>query len=97
MLKMLTTHALTCDGDGCNAYHVPSGHYDVTDRGDAVILSDAVHATRGAAEAGWAVHTEDGPQKRLHLCPPCAKTRAARQEAAHRDGEQMTLTTPDGA
>lgn len=85
MLKMLTTHALTCDGDGCNAYHVPSGHYDVTDRVDAVILSDAVHATRGAASAGWAIRVEGEHGKPLHLCPPCAKTHAVRQ---------MTLTNP---
>lgn len=97
MLKLLTTHALVCDGDGCTAYHVPPGHYDVTDRIDAVILSDAVHATRGAAAAGWAVRAEGEQRRQMHLCPPCAKARAARQEAAHRDGEQMTLTDPDGA
>ena len=79
---MLTTHALVCDGDGCNAYFVPAGHYDVTDRVDSVILSDAVHAARGAAGAGWAVRGEDNQHRPLHLCPPCAKAHAARQEGS---------------
>lgn len=85
---MLTTHALVCDGDDCTAYFVPRGHYDITARVDSVILSDAVHATRGAAAAGWAVRTEDEHGKQMHLCPPCAKTHAARQMLlADQDGD----------
>lgn len=80
MLKILTTHALVCDAGDCTAYFVPRGHYDVTDRVDSVILSDAVHATRGAATAGWAIRAEDEQRRPLHLCPPCAKAHAARQE-----------------
>lgn len=100
MLKMLTTHALVCDGDNCAAYFVPSGHYDVTDRVDSVILSDAVHATRGAAAAGWAIRVEDEHRQRLHLCPSCAKGHAGRHEAAHQKlveqldlGSCLTCTT----
>lgn len=76
---MLTTHALVCDGGGCTAYFVPRGHYDVTRRVDAVILSDAVHALREAADAGWR-HDSAVGAARPNLCPACAKTHAARQE-----------------
>lgn len=89
---MLTTHALVCDGDDCTAYFVPRGHYDVTDRVDSVILSDAVHANREAVAAGWRHDTAAGAA-RAHLCPPCAAAEAAAKKA----GEQMSLTTPNGA
>ncbi|HWB38453.1 MAG TPA: hypothetical protein VHA75_20745 [Rugosimonospora sp.] len=79
MLKMLTTHALVCDGAGCDAYLVPRGHYDVTRRVDAVILSDAVHAIREAQAAGWR-HDPAIGAAHPNLCPPCAKTHTARQE-----------------
>lgn len=88
---MLTTHALVCDGDDCAAYFVPSKHYDATARVDSVILSDAVHATRGAAAAGWAIRVETEDRQILHLCPACAKTHAARRQAAYQPAGQLRL------
>lgn len=69
----MRTNVMLCDGDGCPAYLVPSGHVHPQPGGrhrDSDGLSDLVHAEEEAAAAGWVVAARTG-DGRLDLCPGC--------------------------